>query len=272
MSNSALKKIIITSLANPKIKELIHLRDSRYRRQSKLFIIEGCKEVKLALASKIAINEVYFCPHFLNKERGDLLESIVRQEILAIEVNEKVYSKVAFGERKEGIIAVARKPQFSLAQFKLRKNPLIIVMDSIEKPGNLGAVMRTMDAFGVDALIVSDPLTDIYNPAVVRSSLGAVFAVMVCEAKPEEVLLWLKSNNIKIICAAPGTSNTDYALVDFKVPSAIVFGNEEKGISKLWLGNADVIASIPMKGKIDSLNVSIAAAAFIFEASRQRNG
>ena len=266
-----MKKEIITSTANRRVKELVNLREARYRKQKKLFIIEGCRELQLALLSGINIAEIYFCPDLFGRSAEDeIIGLALRRKIPVFEVSKKVYSKIAFGSRQEGLIAVAREKKSSLSNVRLNGNALIVVVEAIEKPGNLGAMLRTADAAGVDAFIVADPLTDIYNPNVVRSSLGTLFTTRVLEATSKEVISWLKANKIKIICGCVG-AKTPYASVDFRGPSAVVLGSEEKGLQSIWRDNADYQAAIPMKGKADSLNVSAAEAIFLFEALRQRN-
>ena len=265
------KKNIITSQSNLKIKEALDLRDGSARKKKRLFLIEGLKELELALTCGVIINTLYFCPEFFstNKE-PDFIEACRRKNAGIIELGQKAYLKIAFGNRHEGLIAVGRFADLSLAALKLKERPLIMVVEAIEKPGNLGAMLRTADACGVDAFILASPLTDIYNPNVVRSSLGAVFSVKIAQAKSEEVVSWLKDNKIKIICAAVD-SKEKYTGFDYRLPCAVVLGSEEKGLSDIWLESADKRLKIPMKGKVDSLNVSVACGAFLFEALRQRS-
>lgn len=266
-----LKKNIITSLANPRIKEALDLRDSANRKEKKLFLIEGLKELELALTCGVIINSLYFCPEgFSTNKEPDFIEACRRKNVDIIELGQKAYLKIAFGNRHEGLIGVGCFADLSLAALKLKERPLIAVAEAIEKPGNIGAMLRTADACGVDAFILASPLADIYNPNVIRSSLGAVFSVKMALAKSEELVSWLKDNKIKIICAAVG-SNEEYTSFDYRLPCAIVFGSEEKGLSDIWLKSADKRLKIPMKGKVDSLNVSVACGAFLFESLRQRS-
>lgn len=259
---------MLTSPDNPRIKELIKLRKAGFRKETKSFLIEGRQELRLALGANITIKEVYFCPQFFVD--NNLLLEAQAQGITLYEVNEKVYNRIAYGSRREGLIAVAREQKLSLADLKLKAHPLLVVVEHIEKPGNLGAIIRSSDAAGADAVIVTDALCDIYNPNVVRSSLGAIFSVMVIKAQNQELLLWLKEHRIKSICACV-EAQLPYTSVDFTASSAIILGSEEKGLSGLWKKEADCRVSIPMIGKVDSLNVSAAASILLFEAVRQRN-
>lgn len=258
---------MLTSPNNPRIKELIKLRKAGSRRETKEFLIEGRQELRIALGANITIKEVYFCLQFFAD--NELLLEAQNKGIALYEVNEKVYNKIAYGSRREGLIAVAREQKLSLADVKLKAHSLLVVVEHIEKPGNLGAIIRSADAAGADAVIVTDALCDIYNPNVVRSSLGAIFSVMVIKAQNQELLLWLKEHRIKSICACV-EAELAYTSVDFTAGSAIILGSEEKGLSGLWKKEADCRVSIPMAGKVDSLNVSAAASILLFEAVRQR--
>lgn len=261
---------MLTSPANQKVKDLVKLRNASFRRKTKLFIIEGCREIFLALEAKVAIKEIYFCKDLLkDSDQDNLVKVIDSKEINLSEVSPKVYEKMAYGNRREGIIAVARRPEYKLKDIQLSSNPLLVVAEAVEKPGNLGAILRTVDAAGCDGLVVADSSSDIYNHNVVRSSVGAVFSHPVIAASSPEIAAWLKNNNINIICADP-SGNSDYSSIDFRRPTAIILGSEEKGLSRFWKDKADSLVSAPMKGKADSLNVSVAAAVFIFEALRQR--
>lgn len=262
---------LLTSANNPRIKEIKDLREADYRKKQKLFIIEGCRELQLALRSNIEITELYLCPEFFKKGiENKIIQYAQGKGIKLLELNAPVYRKIAFGNRQEGLLAIARQPQRSLADLKLCALASLVVVDKIEKPGNLGAIIRTADAAGIDAVIVSDITTDMYNPNVVRSSLGALFTTAVVRAQPQEAVLWLKKNNICILASCV-EAKTLYTSVDFKKPFALVLGSEEKGLSSFWRENADAEVSIPMKGEADSLNVSAAAAILFYEALRQRS-
>ena len=258
---------MLTSLHNPKIKEAVNLRESDYRKKSGLFLIEGRREFKLALTSQIEIKDVFLCLEFL--EITDLPVELKKKGIITREVSSEVYNKIAFGNRKEGIVAIAREPRLSLTDLKLKNNSLLIVLEKIEKPGNLGAIVRTADASGADAVIASDSIIDIYNPNAVRSSLGALFTTQVVGAQAKEIIPWLRSNSIKIICALP-RGDSSYTAVNFRESCAIVLGSEDKGLGDLWKDNADYRVRIPMLGESDSLNVATAAGVLLYEALRQR--
>ncbi len=264
-------KETLTSPNNPRVRELVKLKKSAYRCQTGLFIIEGYREFKLALTSDVKIGEVYFCPEFFShSDEYELLSLSAQRKARLFQVSEGVYSKIAFGNRQEGLVACASYPERSLGSLRLSPMPFLVVAQGIEKPGNLGAIIRTVDGAGIDGLIVADPHTDVYNPNVVRCSLGTLFTAAVVQASSQDIFDWLKAHNIRIVCAQPDAS-VRYTSIDWKLPSAIVLGSEEKGISSFWRDNADELASIPMKGKADSLNVSITCAVIVFEALRQRN-
>ena len=258
---------MLTSPHNPRIKEAVNLRESDYRKKSGLFLIEGRREFKLALTSQIEIKDVFLCLEFL--EITDLPVELKKKGIITCEVSSEVYNKIAFGNRKEGIVAIAREPRLSLTDLKLKNNSLLIVLEKIEKPGNLGAIVRTADASGADAVIASDSIIDIYNPNAVRSSLGALFTTQVVGAQAKEIIPWLRSNSIKIICALP-RGDSSYTAVNFRESCAIVLGSEDKGLGDLWKDNADYRVRIPMLGESDSLNVATAAGVLLYEALRQR--
>lgn len=258
---------MLTSPHNPRIKEALNLRKSEYRRQSGFFLIEGCRELRLALTSQIEIKDVFLCPELL--ETADLTVELRKKKAEVHEVSSEVYDKIAFGNRREGVLAIARQPRLLLSDVKLKSNPLLMVLERIEKPGNLGAIVRTADASGAHAVIVSDSVIDMYNPNAVRSSVGALFAAQVVGAKAEEIISWLKANNITIICALP-QADLLYTAANFRESCAIVLGSEDKGLGDLWKESADYQVRIPMRGKSDSLNVATAAGVLLYEALRQR--
>lgn len=264
------KKDIITSTANPRIGRIISLRKPEGRRKSRFFIIEGLKECRLALESSVVIEEACLCPELLEPESEEIILSRIKKKGIALSrVSERVYNRIAFGNRMEGVILIARQPGLSLEELRLKNNPLLVVLEGVEKPGNLGAVIRTADAAGADAVIAADGITDIYNPNVVRASLGALFSVQVLSCGSEKIVAWLKANDIRIAAGVVGAGSS-YASVDFRSPCAIALGSEEKGLSRFLRDNADYQVGIPMAGKVDSLNVSVAAGILLFEALRQR--
>jgi TrmH family RNA methyltransferase len=258
---------LISSTHNPKIKSLLSLEKPRERRKQQLFTIEGKKEIALALEAGYKIGNLFFCEELISLTD---LQAVGLPGKFLVRVTKLVFNKIAVRENSGGVIAVAEMKPHGLNQLKLSGNPLILALESVEKPGNLGAILRTADAAGVDAVICCDPLTDIYNPNVIRSSLGCVFTIPLAICTSEEAIGWLKQNNIRIICTYLNAS-VPYTKVDFTKPSAIVMGTETEGLSEQWVKNAQANIIIPMQGKIDSMNVSTSAAVVVFEARRQRS-
>lgn len=256
----------ITSTQNPKVKSLLSLEKPRERRKQQLFIIEGKKEIHLALESGYKIGNLFFCDEIISP---DELESLGLDTKLVIPVSKDVFDKIAVRENSGGVIAVAEMKIHNLDQITLSNNPLVLVLEAVEKPGNLGAILRTADAAGVDAVIICDPQTDFYNPNVIRSSLGCVFTKQIASSSSEETISWLKKNNINMYCTYLEAS-ARYDQTDFTKPCAIVMGTEATGLSKIWIENSAANIIIPMQGKIDSMNVSTATAVVVFEAKRQR--
>ncbi len=257
----------ITSPNNSKIKLIHQLYDSRGRKKHKLFIAEGKREISIALKSNYKPHYIFFNNDFLDKNLSYLNNF---NNIPCFNIENSLFSKISYREDTEGIIAIFSWKNHDLESIKLNTNPLIIVVESVEKPGNLGAILRTADAANVDAVIVCNPVIDIYNPNVIRSSIGCIFSVTIGITDSYTSIEWLKKHNITIYAAALQKAKL-YTQVDFIQPSAIVFGTEATGLSDIWLQNANEIINIPMLGKIDSLNVSNSVAIITFEALRQRN-
>jgi len=256
----------ITSTQNPKIKNLLTLEKPRERRKQGLFVIEGRREISLALQAGYKIGNLFFCDELITPAE---LEDLNPGNKLLIPVSKEVFEKIAIRENSGGVVAVAEQKTHRLDDIRLSRNPLVLVLESIEKPGNLGAILRTADAAALDAVIICDPQTDFYNPNVIRSSVGCIFTNQVASATSAETLQWLEKNNITPYSAYLGASSP-YHTVDFKGPSAIVMGTESTGLSKTWITENQHPIIIPMAGKIDSMNVSVAAAVIVFEARRQR--
>ena len=257
----------ITSTQNPKVKNLLALEKPRERRKQCLFVVEGKKEIGLALKAGYKIGNLFFCDDIISRKE---LESLGADDKLLIPVSKEVFDKIAVRENSGGVLAVAEQKTHRLSEIKLKANPLVLILESVEKPGNLGAILRTADAAGVDAVIICDPQTDFYNPNVIRSSIGCLFTVQTASASSEETLKWLKENNIKIYCTYLKASQ-QYDLIDYKIPCAIVMGTEATGLSEVWVNASTANIIIPMQGEIDSMNVSTATAVVVFEAKRQRN-
>lgn len=260
----------ITSEKNPRIQQILKLREkSRERREQGLFVIEGIRELMLAIKGGIKIREIFFCPDFMEQEALNALKKTAGKTQW-IEIGRSAYEKIVLRESTEGVIAVAEIRKLKFGQIKLPQNPLLLIVESVEKPGNLGALLRTADAAALSAVLVCDPNVDLYNPNVIRSSLGCVFTQQVTTCDSQEAIVWLRKNHISIFAATPAGA-TSYLKTDFTRPCAIAVGSEADGLSKTWLENADRCISIPMTGEIDSLNVSVSAAVILFEAIRQRS-
>jgi TrmH family RNA methyltransferase len=259
----------IVSAQNSRIKNIQKLSaKSKERKEQGLFVIEGAREISLALASAYSFDSVFYCPElFAATDYPEVLQSF-HPKIL-YEVSAAVFGKIAYREGSDGILALAEPKDHSLSSLKLPHNPFIIILESLEKPGNLGAILRTADAAGVDAVIVCDPLTDVYNPNTIRSGVGCLFTVPVAVSENAETLSFLQAKGIRTFAAELQASQW-YHDTDFTVPSAIVMGTEAGGLSSFWIENADLRIKIPMRGKIDSLNVSVSTAVITFEAMRQR--
>jgi TrmH family RNA methyltransferase len=253
----------ITSLQNPLIKSMLRLRRSaHHRRRAGLMLVEGWDEINLAFAAGNA-------PRTLIKDPERARRSLSIPGVEVATVGEKVFDQITQRESPDGWIGLFDTPRKTLASVALGRNPLLTVLESLEKPGNLGAILRTADATGLNGVIVCDPLADVYGPNVVRSSRGTVFSVPVIQSSSKDALEYLRQRHIRIVAATPD-GPVDYTDLDLTGATAIVLGTESKGLSDAWLEAADVCAKIPMQGKVNSLNVSIAAAALIFEAVRQR--
>lgn len=255
----------ITSFQNELIKKAQALREAGGRREQGMTIIDGAREIKRAFESGIELDKIFY----VGGQQEALLKQLASKKIRFIEVNDKVMEKLSYGERHEGIVALAKTPFLTLKDLKLTAHPLLVVLESLEKPGNLGAILRTCDAVGVEAVLVCDPKTDVYNPNAIRSSTGAVFTIPVVCTNQEDIFSFLKSKRIKTCAATPSAQKT-YTKVDFKGAWALVLGSEDKGLTDFWLLAADSTVKIPMRGQADSLNVSITAAIILYEAIRQR--
>jgi len=261
----------ITSPQNPRIKNLLKLQQKpAERRAQDLTIIEGYRELTIAHQAGVQITALFVCPELADESRERELGAMLGTGLDWFLVSRPVFEKVAYREGSDGILALARPPRRRLADLKLPANPLLIILEAVEKPGNLGAVLRTADAARIDAVVVCDPRTDLYNPNAIRASIGCVFTNQVVAAPTEEVLAWLRQNGIRSYATTPAATAL-YTNMDFRGPSAIVMGTEATGLSDQWLAAADERIKIPMAGYIDSLNVSTCTAIITFEAVRQRS-
>ena len=262
-----MRKETITSASNPKVRNLLLLQEkSRARREQGLFVVEGRRELEHCLEGGFTVRTLFFCPEIAGTAG---LEGL--GDCLFIEIPEALYRKLAYRDCTEGIIAEVEYKSLTLKDLRLPENPLVVVLEAVEKPGNLGAVLRSADAAGADAVIICDPLTDLYNPNLIRASIGAIFSRQVVAASSEETITWLKANGIKILTAQLQDSSLYYE-TPMTGPTAIVMGTESTGLTDIWRKAADKHIRIPMLGALDSLNVSVSAAILLFEAVRQRGG
>ena len=259
----------ITSPQNTYIKQLVQLKDKpRERKKTGTFLIEGEREISLALKGGYELETVLFYPELFSEEK---LNDFAPHPFDTIEISKDVYQKLAYRDTTEGVLAVAKSKQNDLTDLKFDKeNPLVLVAEAPEKPGNIGAILRTADAANVDAVIIANPKTDLYNPNIIRSSVGCVFTNTIATGTTTEIIAFLKANNFNMYCAALQAS-VNYHTQDFTKPTAIIVGTEATGLSNEWLENATQNIIIPMQGEIDSMNVSVAAGILIFEAKRQRD-
>lgn len=257
----------ITSIQNSFIKSLVLLQEkSKARKQTGTFLIEGLREISLAIKGGYEIETVLFLPELVSESE---INKLIQNSFQIIEINKEVYQKLAYRDTTEGILAVARTKSLKLSDLKLSDNPLILVVESLEKPGNIGAVLRTADAANLDAVLIANPKSDLYNPNIVRSSVGCLFTNQIATGTSEEIIAFLKEKKINFYSATLQNS-TSYHTQNFTTPTALVVGTEATGLTQQWRDEATQNIIIPMRGEIDSMNVSVAAAILIFEAKRQR--
>ncbi len=261
----------IISVQNSYIKELFQLKEkSRERKKSGLFFIEGEREISLAIKGNYEIENILYNRELVSDAKLSKILTSTANQPQRISISKEVYHKLAHRDTTEGILAVAKSKvhQLDTIQFQ-RTNPLILVAEAPEKPGNIGALLRTADAANVDAVIIANPKTDLYNPNIIRSSVGCLFTNQIATGTTKEIIAFLIEHNIHIFCAALQAS-VEYDTQDFTKPTAIVVGTEATGLSEEWIHNSTQNIIIPMQGEIDSMNVSVAAGILIFEALRQR--
>ncbi|MCD8402654.1 TrmH family RNA methyltransferase [Tenacibaculum finnmarkense] len=258
----------ISSIQNPYIKDLLKLQDkSRERKKRGLFLVEGQREISLVIKGNYQIDTILFVPDMFSLED---LKAIRVATASCIEITKEIYQKIAYRDTTEGVIAVVKAKNFSLDTIQFEtKNPLILVFESIEKPGNIGAMLRTADAANVDAVFIANPKTDLFNPNIVRSSVGCLFTNQIGVGTSEEIIDFLQEKNINIYSATLQNSN-EYHKNDYTQATALVVGTEATGLTQIWRDKATQNINIPMQGQIDSMNVSVAAAILTFEAKRQR--
>ena len=286
----------ITSLQNPRIKQLVKLRDRRSRDEAGVFLVEGYREIRRALEKGVALQELYYAPDwFLGENEPALIAQAEAAGARLFELAKDTFAKVAYRERPDGLLAVAPQWKRTLEDLagivdrsvgpaagratrpavgstaSLPATPFLLVVEAIEKPGNLGTILRSADAAGCHAVIVCDPVTDIFNPNVVRASTGVLFSVPCVIEESPRVHAWLQEKRIRAVATTPAATEL-YTDADLRGPLAVVMGSEQYGLSDFWLKHADLAVRIPMAGQADSLNVAMATIVTLFEAVRQRSG
>lgn len=262
----------ISSLQNPRVKQLVKLRDRRPRDDAGVFLVEGYREIRRALEKAVPLQELYYSPDwFLGENEPALLAQAGQAGAALFELSKDAFAKVAYRERPDGLLAVAPQWKRSLHELSLPAEPFVLVVEAIEKPGNLGTILRSADAAGCHAVIVCDPVTDIFNPNVVRASTGVLFSVPLVVEESPRVLAWLREHRIKSVATTPSATKV-YTSADLQGPLAVVMGSEQYGLSEFWLKHSDLQIRIPMAGQADSLNVAMATIITLFEAVRQRHG
>ena len=269
--------MVITSVQNPRVKTVVALQQkSAERRRTGLFVVEGRREVEHCVEMGLEVMEVFVCEEMGGWSCDDVAANKTEvtsgtQGLRVTEVTRGVYEKMAYRGGTEGVMAVVKSKERRLEELDLSENPLIVVVERVEKPGNLGAILRSADAAGADAVVVCDPLTDLWNPNLIRSSIGAVFTVPCVACGSEECIEFLKAHGIQILTAQLQDSELYYD-TDMRRGTAIVMGTEATGLTEVWRQAADAHIRIPMLGRLDSLNVSVSAAILLYEAVRQRGG
>ncbi len=262
--------MIITSTKNPLVQETKKLWERRERDKTKTFLIEGYRELLRASESKVEITTLLIAPElFLGSNEEALIQKLSRRGAKVVTLHPKVFSTLSYRDRPDGLLAIATQWEVPLENFPLSPLPFLIVAESIEKPGNLGTILRSADGAGADGVILADKCTDLFNPNVVRASVGTLFSLPVIEARTEELLPWLSQNGIAIVAATPHAT-LEFTEANFTQPLAIIVGSEQYGLQNTWLQSANIQVKIPMKGKADSLNVATATTLLLYEVLRQR--
>lgn len=258
---------MITSLQNPKIKQVVRLKERRERDKTQLFIIEGYRELLRAIDANVAILSLFTCQDFFLGSNEEALIQRIQGEHMPC--TRAVFEKISYRDRPDGLLAIARQTHNSLRGIVKKTAPFLVACEAIEKPGNLGTILRTSDAVGLDGLIVCDQCTDLFNPNTVRASVGTLFTVPVFEATSEETIGYLKEQKIQIVAATP-SGDKEFTQVDMRQGVCIAVGTEQLGLSKRWMEAADLRVAIPQMGVADSLNVAMATTVLLYEVLRQR--
>ncbi len=264
----------ITSLQNPKVKKAVRLADRKERNETGLFLIEGYRELKRAADGGVAVQTLYICPSFfLGSNEEALIAQLRNAGAEVVPCSEPVFQKLSYRDRPDGLVAIAVQMQMQLTdlveKLSAKTDPFLIVAEAIEKPGNLGTILRSADAAGADAVIVCDRCTDVYNPNVVRASVGTLFTIPVVEASSADTLQWLKEKGIKVVAATP-SAQEEFTDADLTGGIAIAVGTEQLGLTDLWMDASDIRVRIPMHGVADSLNVATATTLLVYEVVRQK--
>ena len=269
---SAMSTPTLASPSNPRIKAAAALRERRARDATGLTLVDGARELRRALESGVVVVESFVCePLLAGEDARAALDALAARGVPVTTTTEAAFAKVAFGDRAEGLVAVVRAPSLALDDLRLPAEPLIVVIEAVEKPGNIGAVLRSADGAGVDAVIAASPRTDLANPNVIRASAGTIFAVPMAAAPTDDVLAWLRGRGVRIVAARVDAGRA-YTDKDLTGSIAIVVGSEAEGLSDAWLAPDIEPIHLPMHGIADSLNVSVSAAVLVYEARRQRGG
>ncbi|MDR2539435.1 MAG: RNA methyltransferase [Chlamydiales bacterium] len=262
----------ITSMQNSKVKLALQLANRRTRNRTNFFLIEGYRELTRAVQARVKVVSLFICPAlFLGTNEKALIEQMKQDRIFVDHCSESVFKKISYRDRPDGLIAIAEQMHDPLDSISLSPAAFVVIAEAIEKPGNLGTILRSADAAGVDGVIVCDRCTDIYNPNVVRASVGTVFTTSVVEATSQEVLHLMRANQIRVVAATPSASQ-EFTEADLTGPIAIAVGTEQLGLSDFWMKQADICVRIPMHGVADSLNVATATTLLLYEVIRQRKG
>jgi TrmH family RNA methyltransferase len=262
--------ILITSAQNPRVKDALRLRDRRHRDKLRRILIDGARELDRAMRAGVRLWEVFVCQSWCDSPDAQrVLQQIPNSGAEVLAVSENVFQKLAFGQRAEGVLGVAETPSRRLDEIDLPENPRVVVLEGVEKPGNVGAVLRSADGAGMSALVVADSRTDLYNPNAIRASLGTIFTLPATAATTAETLDWLRRRGLAIY-AAVVQGRLTYDQADYRGPTAIVLGSEAQGLSKAWSASDITPICLPMLGAADSLNVSATAAVLCYESLRQR--
>ncbi|ADE55497.1 TrmH family RNA methyltransferase [Coraliomargarita akajimensis] len=266
-----MEEAYIQSKQNEQVKNLVKLRERKHRDRQERFLVEGLRELEHAIGSGFEIETIYFCPElFPSAAHQATIDQLRRDgEVPLTRMSEEAFSKAAYREGPDGIVGIGKQQAHSLHELHLPKQPLLLVLEGIEKPGNLGAILRSADGAGADAIILTDCILDLYNPNAIRSSQGLIFALPIVNADREALADWLQKGRYQTVAATPHTDQSHWE-IDYTKPTALFFGSESDGLSDYWMNHLDQRICIPMKGRADSLNVAAAAAVCLYEARRQR--